>query len=384
MSDILFPSIDTPALIVDLDKLEANIKEMAIIAAVAGVKLRPHTKIHECIDIAKLQIGAGACGISVAKLAEAERMAEGGIENILVIHPFYGKHKLEMLKGLLINKPKLRLTVVVDMIEQARGISQLGRSVGKKVPVLLKIDTGIKRFGCPLGEPTLNLAMGLQQLSGIKFMGIITHELAIGARTADEVDMIAYEVASVMTATARMLRREGITVKEVCVGASPTVRSTCRYIKSFPEITEIHPGAYVVGDMTYVNAFAMTEDACAITVLTTVISTATPGQVVIDAGVKTFGADSLIGLRWKPDYFFRGSPRYGFVKGRPDLWLARLSAEVGIIYLMDVSKKINIGERLEIIPNNAALAINLHDEIYGMRNGVVERVIPVTGRGKGN
>lgn len=124
-----YSSLNTPALLLDMDKLEANIREMSQLAAEAGVKLRPHIKVHESAPIAKLQIEAGACGIEVGPLGQAEAMAEEGFDDIIVIHPFYGNHKLEMLKRLL-NKPGLKITVVVDMIEQAEGISWVGQAVG--------------------------------------------------------------------------------------------------------------------------------------------------------------------------------------------------------------------------------------------------------------
>lgn len=384
-SNILYPQLDTPAVLMDLDKLEANAKEMVHTATDAGVKLRPHTKVHECVDIAKLQIESGACGISVAKVAEAERMVEGGIEDIMIVHPFYGDHKLEAVKRLL-SRPKFKLSIVVDMVEQAEGLSQVGQAVDKKIPVLLKIDSNGRRFGCPPGEPTLKLAKELCQLPGIKFTGIMTHGQAGEQRTADEVDRLAFEFLSLMAGEARMLKREGIPINDVCLGSSPTFHPECRYIKkNFPEITELHPGACLVGDIEYMNAFATTEDKCAASVLTTVVSTHhAPDRAVIDAGVKTFSPEALSHLQWKPDYFFGGRPRYGLVKGRPDLWLGWLCAAVGVIYLMDANKKVNIGERLEIVPNNACYTISLHDEIYGVRHGKVERVIPVTGRGKGN
>lgn len=123
----LFPFLDTPALLLDMDKLEANVREMSNIAADTGIRLRSHTKVHECAYIAQLQIEAGACGIEVGNVDQAECMAEEGIDDIIVAHPFYGDLKLEKLKRLL-SKPKLRLCVVVDMIEQAQGISQTGQA----------------------------------------------------------------------------------------------------------------------------------------------------------------------------------------------------------------------------------------------------------------
>jgi len=381
---VLYPELDTPVILVDMDKLEANIKEMSQQAAEAGVKLRPHTKVHESALIAKMQIEAGACGIEVGPLDQAEPMAEEGIEDILVAHPFYGNHKLETLKKLL-SKPNLKLTVVVDMIEQAEGISKVGQAVGRKVPVLIKIETGGKRYGVLPGEATLNLAKKLCQLPGIDFAGIYAHE-SDAEPTEEGVAKSAWEVASIMTKTANMLRKEGIPVEHVSVGASPTFHATCGYIKEgkFPEITEIHPGNRVIGDILYTMIRGNTRDACALTILTSVMSTSHTEHAVIDVGRKTFGAESMIEFRNTPGFFWQGKPSYGSLQGRPDLWLGRIAAETGWVYYMDPKRKLKLGERLEIVPNRASIVVNSHDQLYGVRNGKVERVISVTGKGRGN
>jgi D-serine deaminase-like pyridoxal phosphate-dependent protein len=269
------------------------------------------------------------------------------------------------------------------MIEQAEAISQVAQAVEKEVSVLLKIDTGGGRFGILPGEPAVNVAKRLRQVPANKLVGIYTHEAAMSKKTTAEVDRIAFETASVMTATARMLKSEGIPVQEIVIGASPTFRATCRYKKYFPEITEIHPGTMVIGDLSHMYSFSLSEDAVALTVLTTVLSTPASDRAIIDAGFKTLSRETLLALRWKPDCFRNGMPRYGLVKGRPDLWLGRLSAEVGVILLTDPKASVSIGDRLEIMPNNATVVISMHDEIYGVRKGAVERVIRV-GRGLGN
>jgi len=379
-NNVPFPSLETPAILVDMDKLEANIKEMAQLAATARVKLRPHCKSHKSPYICKLQLAEGAIGISASKLSEAAVMADEGIEDIMIVHPFYGEHKLERLKRLL-NKPKLRVSVVVDMIEQAEGISQVGQAVDRKVPVLLKIDTGVKRFGCLPGEPALNAAKAVCQLPGIELVGILTHEAVEEERTVEGIARIAYESAAVMAGTAKMLEQVGIQIQIVAVGATPTARFTCRYTPYFPEITEIHPGAYVFGDWMLINAFCKTEDTCSATVLTTVVSTPSPDRAAVDAGAKTLGLDPLLRLRWKPDYFIDGKPSYGSIKGRPDLRLERLTDEIGIVRLTDPKKAVNIGDRLEILPNHISYAVNLHDKMYGIRDSVVEREIPILCRG---
>ncbi len=216
-------------------------------------------------------------------------------------------------------------------------------------------------------------------------MGIYGHE--IGAKpTPESKDEVAFEAATIMTENARMLRKESFNIYHVSVGASPTFRSTCRFMKEgkFAEITEIHPGGCVIGDIRYMKSGGNTREACVVTVLTTVMSTSHPDWAVIDAGYKTFGADSLIAYQDTPGFFWNGRPSFGSVQGRPDLWFGRLSAETSCLYYMDPGKKLSFGERLEIVPNNATLVVNIHDQIYGVRNGAVEKVIPVTGRGRGN
>jgi D-serine deaminase-like pyridoxal phosphate-dependent protein len=380
-----YSCLDTPALLLDLNKLEANIKEMQRFANKAGVKLRPHIKVHESAAIAKVQVEAGACGVEVGPLAQAEAMAEEGFHDIVVVHPFYGEHKLELLRR-LISRPWLRLTVTVDMIEQAKAISQVGQAVGRKVPVLIKIDIpgGLRRFGVLRGEPAVNFAKKLGELPAIELEGIYAHEMGLDP-TPEGVDKSAFEVASAMCETARMLRREGITIKHVSVGASPTFRSTCRYIKEgqFPEITEIHPGSWIIGDINYVRGLGTTLQKCALTILATVVSTSQNTHAVIDCGAKTLGGESLISYRNTPGFFWQGKPSYGLVQGRPDLWLGFLCNEVSIIYYTDPKKKLRLGERIEIVPNGSLPIINSHDCLYGVRKGEVERVIPVTGRGRG-
>jgi len=379
-----YSSLDTPAVLMDMGKLEANIREMSQLAAEAGVKLRPHTKIHESALIAKWQIEAGARGVEVGPLDQAEALAGEGFDDILVAHPFYGRHKLERLKRLL-GKPGLKITVVVDMFEQAENISKVGEAVGRKIPMLLKIETGGNRYGVLPGESALKLARKLCQLSGVEFMGIYVHEM--GAEpTAEGVDKKAFEVLSVVSETAKMLSLEGIKTEHVSVGASPTFRSTCRYLKEkrFREITEIHPGSCVIGDMRYVTGFAMTEGKCALTVLASVMSTSHSDHAVLDAGGKTLGVDPIIERRETPGFFWEGKPSFGSIRGRPDLRLGRLSAETSCVYYKDPKKKLSIGERLEIVPNNAIIVINIHDHVYGVRNGEVAMVIPITGRGRGN
>ena len=377
--------LDTPCVLLDLDLLDANISEMTELAREAGVRLRPHTKVHQSAWIAKRQLEAGACGIEVGTIEQAEVMANEGLHDIVVGHPFVGRQKLERLRRLVSN-PANRLCLVVDMLEHAHGIAGVAREVGRELPVLLKIDTGgSQRYGVPAGEPAVKVAAELRRIDGIRLAGIYGHEK--GATPTDEgLAAKAREDAALLCDTAKAMRKAGIEVDHVSVGASPTFRWTCRYMKEgrFPEITEIHPGNCVIGDIGYMMNGGNTRESCAVTVLTSVMSVSHDAYAVLDAGVKTFGADSLIAKRETSGFFWEGMPSYGSAQGRPDLWLGRLNAEGSCIHYQDLSRRLALGERLEIVPNNATLVINIHRKLYGVRNGVVEQIVDVSGRGAGS
>ena len=175
-------------------------------------------------------------------------------------------------------------------------------------------------------------------------------------------------------------------MSHVSVGASSTYTSTCRVLKEgkFPLVNEIHPGQCVIGDLMYMRAGGNMIDSCALTVLVTVMSVSHPDWVMIDAGYKTFGSESLIAYRDSPGFFRDGRPSFGYIRGRNDLWLGRLSAESSnLFYTNSQSPRLELGQRLEIIPNNATLVVNLHDHIYGVRKGNIEKIIPITTRGCG-
>jgi D-serine deaminase-like pyridoxal phosphate-dependent protein len=341
--DIPYPSLDTPAPLLDMDKLEANIQEMSQLAAEAGIKLRPHIKVHESAEIAKLQMDAGACGIEVGPIDQAIAMVEAGLNDVIIAHPFYGQHKLEKLKGLL-DKPNTKVAVVVDMLEQAEGLSQVGKALGQEIPVIIKIEVGGNRYGVLPGEPALSLAKQISKLTGVNLV-----------------------------------------VDHVSLGSSGTWRSLCKQIKTgrYPEVDEIHPGTSIVGAMLQVGRFALTPDRCALSILASVMSISHPRHAMLDVGIKTLGGDPLRQFSDRPGYLWDNKPSYGLIKGRPDLWLGSLSGEVSAVFYRDSEKRLSLGERLEIIPNNPYPVINAQEKLYGMRKGKIEKVIPVTGRGWG-
>jgi len=392
---IPYPTIDTPSLLLDLNKLEANINRMSSLAKEAGVRLRPHIKIHESAEIARMQIAAGACGVEVGPVAQAESMVNEGIKDIKIAHPgYYGNHKGETLRRILLNKD-VKISIVIDMYEQAEQISRIAVEVDREVPLNIKIDTSIvvggsQRHGVTTDEEALELGKKASQLPNIKIAGIYAHEMGIEP-TEKALDASAYKTLEIMSNLAKKFQEIGIILDDVSVGGSAQHPYTCKYLKEgkFKEVNELHPGNFVIGSLVYWKHGANKIEDCALSMLVTVMSTTHPDWFMIDAGYKAFCPDYLMSAMNEPDYYwnYKGTllPTFGIVKGRPDLRAANLSAESAHIYYMDPDKpRLHLGDRLEIIPNNSTCTINVHEKLYGVRNGILERVIPVTGRGKGN
>jgi len=364
----LYPFLDTPALVLDLDKMEANIKEMADIARDAGVKLRPHIKTHKSPYIAKLQLKSGASGITVAKLGEAEVMVDAGITNICIAYPICGEIKLARLKELL---GKADISISLDSIEVARGISSVGEEIGNRIPILLKIDTGLNRCGVPPGGDALALAEQIAPLPGVNLMGILTHEghALAKERSLEGIKRLAIKVGKEMVETANLLRSRDINIREVSVGHTPTAK----YIAYVPGITEIRPGTYIFNDLNEIASGVGTTDTCAVTVLVTVVSIPTNDRAIIDGGSKTFSSDMLA---------HKENTGFGYIRGHPDITVDHLMEEHGVLKLSNAREKLSIGERLEIIPNHICPVPNLADKFYGVRHGLLEREIPILARGK--
>ncbi|MGV9309395.1 alanine racemase [Nonomuraea sp. NPDC003727] len=212
----MYPEIDTPALVIDLDVVGANITEMAKVAARNGVRLRPHVKTHKMPELARRQLEAGATGITCAKLGEAEIMAEAGIDDILLAFPIWGEPKLRRLAAL---RERVRVRVSLDSPEVAAGLGRLG---GPPVEVLVEVDTGQHRLGRPPGRPTADLVAEIAAVPGVEVVGLLTlagH--AYHARTAEELATTARREGEDLVATAALCARDGIELREISVGSTP-------------------------------------------------------------------------------------------------------------------------------------------------------------------
>ena len=365
----LLGELDTPALLVDLDIMERNIRGMAAMARDNGVALRPHAKTHKSPWIAHQQLRAGAVGVTVAKLGEAEVMVEAGITDILLAYPIVGEQKLRRLARLL---TEADIILSVDSVEAAEEMARAVRLSGRGTArVYIDVDTGLRRMGLLPGEPTAALAEQVACVQGLEVVGLMSHAGHVSAgKSPEAVERAARQAAEALVETAELLRRRGLAIEHVSPGSTPAAR----FEAQVPGVTEIRPGTYVFNDRNTVDRWAAAENDCALTVLATVVSRPSPDRAVIDAGSKVFSSDPSV----------RGDGTFGLVVGWPGVRLARLSEEHGVLVLDDeaAGRRLQVGDRLHIVPNHVCPAVNLSDVLYGYQGERVVREISVAARGR--
>ena len=353
----------TPAVLVDLDVLERNISRQALRASSAGVRLRPHAKTHKCPEIARLQLEAGAAGISLAKTSEAEVFADAGFEDIFVAYPVVGLGKAERLLAL---SDRLRLTAGVDSIEGASCLSEVFASARRRLDVLVKIDCGYHRVGIS-PEAALSFVGQLADLRGLRLRGLFTHAGHVyGAQRPEDVAAIGAQEGEILAQTAVALEKAGVTIEEVSVGSTPSARHAMRVAG----VTECRPGNYVFHDGSQVALGTCEPEDCAMTILATVVSVPAADRAVVDAGSKTLSQDPL-----KP----RANGN-GWILGTRTR-LVSLTEEHGVARVED-GDSFRVGDRVRILPNHACVVSNLHDRLYGVRAGRVETEFRVAARGR--
>ncbi|MEO8431815.1 MAG: alanine racemase [Acidobacteriota bacterium] len=354
--------LQTPAVLVDLDVLERNVERMASAARAAGVKLRPHAKTHKTLELARLQIAAGACGLTVAKTSEAEVFATEGFDDLFLAYPVVGLGKPERLLSL---SDRVRLAVGVDSAEGARSLSSVFAAAGRRLDVMLKVDCGTGRVGVP-PEAAPELALRVAGLPGLAVRGLFTHAGHAYHETSPAgVASVGRAEGTTLARAAESVRAAGVPVEEVSVGSTPSARSAM----SAEGVTECRPGNYVYHDASQVSLGTCGIEDCALTVLATVVSVPSPTRAVLDAGSKTLSSDGL-----RP-----AAGGHGFLLGRVSR-VARLSEEHGVVDIA-AGERFAVGERVRVLPNHACVVSNLHDRVYAVRGGLVEGRWRVAARG---
>ncbi|CAM4110926.1 alanine racemase [Paenibacillus alkaliterrae] len=354
----------TPFVIVDLDVVERNIGRMAEKLAQYNIKHRPHIKTHKSLRLANLQLAAGAIGITVAKLAEAEVFADGGIGDILIAFPIIGERNLKRLERL---HTRIQVAVTVDSWEAAQGLSTIGVRTNKPVRVLIELDGGLHRGGRQPGNDIVEFALRIRELPGLQIEGIMAYFGLIYQSGDPQAIASAVETESISIAeTVSNLRQAGITIDIVSSGSTPAAK-LCEHVRG---ITEVRAGNYIFNDVSAVQMGIAEEADCALRVAATVVSIPQPGMATIDAGTKTLTSDKA-----------HHREGFGIIVGRPEIYIAALNEEHGMLRFDPERVALSIGDRIEIIPNHSCVIPNLNDSIYGMRKGVVTERIKIDARG---
>ncbi len=340
--------LDTPALLIDLDRVEANAQRWQACCDKAGVKNRPHIKTHKIPELALLQIQLGACGITCQKLGEAEAMADGGVSDIFLAYNLVGEPKLQRLRAL---HERTHLRVVADGREVVEGLARAMAGAERPLEVLVECDTGMHRIGVQTPEEAVELARHIAAQTSLRFAGFCTYPASA-------------EAVAFMEAAKRLCT--GLAVPEISGGGTPGMWG----LPGYGIFSEYRAGTYLFYDRITVAAGVARLEDCALTVLTTVVSTSGTDWVTLDGGTKTFSSDQY------------GQTGFGCVLGEPQSVLTRCSEEHGVLQTAGAKPRTRVGEKLRIIPNHACIVSNLHDTAYAVRGEKVVAQWAITARGK--
>jgi D-serine deaminase-like pyridoxal phosphate-dependent protein len=357
--------LETPALLVDLDIMERNLARAAAYAAEHRLALRPHVKTHKSPFVAAQQLALGSVGLTCATPYEAEVMSE--ITNdILVAYPPVGASRASRLAAL---PSGVRLTVALDSPQAIADIGRAATIAGRQVSVYVELDLGMHRVGIPSVEEAIALARRVRDEPSLDFAGIAFYP----GHVRDQVDRQDAKLQLMSDALAHALRQfvsAGVGARVVSGGSTPTLWRT----HEIEGVTEFRPGTYVYNDRATASMEACEWEDCALTVLATVISTAVPGQAVIDTGTKALGREPVQGVKGEG---------FGQLLEHPEVVVARMSEEHGVLDLSPSTWKPQVGELVRVIPNHVCIVVHLNDLVYGIRGGVLEKSWPVAARGRG-
>ena len=351
--------LETPVLVVDLDRMEANIRFVQAYCERLGVRNRIHIKTHKIPQIAALQVASGSAGITVQKLGEAEVFAASGLgfDDIFLPYNLLGAVKLRRLRAFLERYPEIELSLTCDSAVVAEGLNTVARESGRRLRVWVECDAGLGRAGVTQPRQALDLACAIEQLPSLTFGGLMSF-------TADAEPSVEF-----MTAALAVFRRTGRPAPEVTMGGTRQLR----WVQQVPGVTEHRPGTYVFHDRQTVLQGGWSFEDCAGAVRTTVVSRPTAERGILDAGSKaitpeTMGLDGLL----------------GHIVEYPEARLYRLSEEHGYANFSAYpeSERPQVGDVLAVVPNHICTTVNMYNWLVGARNGRVEVVWPVAARGR--
>jgi D-serine deaminase-like pyridoxal phosphate-dependent protein len=345
--------IDTPAVVIDVDRAEANMQRFQAYADSHKLAVRPHIKTHKLPRFAKRQVELGAVGITCQKLGEAEVMADAGLTDIFLPYNIIGKPKLDRLVAL---NARIRIAVTADSKVTIRGLAEAFKSAAKPLDVLVECDTGAGRCGVQTPDEALVLAKLIDASEGLSFAGFMTYPKT-GAIAQNE---------AFLSSAKDKARAAGLDPHIISNGGSPDMWRAHEVTSA----TEHRPGTYIYMDRFQVSKGVGTWDDCALTVLATVVSRPTENRAIIDAGSKALTSDTF------------GMEGFGRIVEYPEAVITSLSEEHGTIDLSPCKKKPQIGDRIRIIPNHACVVSNLFGDVVLISGDEVMEIAPVAARGR--
>ncbi len=341
--------LETPVAVVDVARLEANIRRLQVYLDEHRIDNWPHIKTHKIPWIAQQQIAAGAAGITCQKIGEAEIMAQAGLEKIFLPYNILGSAKLSRLMKLA---RRIEMSVTADSAFTIDGLACAAREHGLVLPVLVEFDTGLSRCGVQTPEQAAGLARRIEAAPNLVFDGLMTYPVN------PQTDVFVPE-------TGALLAKDGIPVKRVSVGGTPQMWQAHQH----PDVTEYRAGMYVYGDRYTLNSGAMQLEQVAFKVIATVVSRPTSERGILDAGSKTFSSDQM------------GLDGYGLILEYPQARIYHLSEEHGHVDFSDCLQRPTIGERVTVVPNHCCSVTNLFDQVVAVWEEQVEMVWQVAARG---
>ncbi|HWL51663.1 MAG TPA: alanine racemase [Chthoniobacteraceae bacterium] len=341
--------LETPALLIDLDRLERNLERWQRFCAERGVRNRPHVKTHKIPEVARMQVESGAVGVTCQKLGEAEAMADGGIGDLFLPYNVVGEAKLERLSGL--HRRVERLRVAADSREVGEGLERMAAKAGKPLEVMVECDTGMHRVGIGSPEAAVELAAWIASRAVLKFAGFCTYP-------AND------EATAFMKKAVRLAGERGLSDFGISGGGTPGMWK-------FSEVwTEYRAGTYAYYDRITVAAGVASPEDCALTVLASVVSTAGEAWVTVDAGTKALSSDQY------------GQTGFGTLLEEPGGLLVRASEEHGVLQVRGGKPALALGAKVRVVPNHACIVSNLYDVAYAVRGDEVVAQWRITARGK--
>src|SRR5579859_2372405 len=344
----------TPVAVIDMDRVERNIARVQKACDAAGVANRPHIKTHKSPMLAKMQIAAGARGITCQKIGEAEVMAEAGIDDILISYNLLGEEKMARLGAL---QAKAKMTVAADNSMVIAGLPQAAAVSGRPLSGVVECDTGRKRAGVETPAEAVALARQIAESKGLAFAGFMLYPTETGWGDAQKF----YDEALAG------VRELGLDATMVSTGGSPNLKN----LGKLKGATEHLPGTYIYNDRMQVGAGVATWDDCALHIYSTVVSRAGRDRGILDAGSKTLTSDTGSGL-----------DGHGLILEHPEARIAKFAEEHGFLDLSRSNTRPEVGDVVRIVPNHVCVVVNMMDEVLMVRGDEIVGMLPVAARGK--